>query len=170
MCLCFEPRPAGDPDPDYRRLHQHLCQFGAYAYILVQTSYGPFPFLLQAVPGSWRMIAGEVPDLRGDPCEHCPGWGRVWDAKRRRPSWYHWAHGSTRVRPVGWRGTDYPFPILVLARHFRHWRRLAACGGLGWTARRDLCHAAWSRWLEWYLDTPSVQESFAWANYSDDDI
>ena len=55
-------------------------------------------------------------------------------------------------------------------RHFRHWRRLAACGGLGWTARRDLCHAAFSRWLQWYLDTPAVEASFAWADFVDDDI
>ena len=96
------------------------------------------------------------------------GWGRLWDAKRRRPYWYHWAHGSTWVRPVGWRGTDYPFPIL--ARHFRHWRRLAACGGLGWTARRDLCHAALSRWIERYLDTPAFEASLAWADFVDDDI
>ena len=80
------------------------------------------------------------------------------------------AHGSTWARPVGWRGTDHPFPILLLARHFRHWRRLAACGGLGWTARRELCHAAFSRWLQWYLDTPAVEASFAWADFVDDDI
>ena len=171
MCLCFEPRPAGNPDPDYRRLHQHLCHAGAYAYILVMTSHGPYPFLLRACENNnWRMIAGKVPDLRGDPCKHCPGWGRAWDAKHRRPYWFHWAHGATWVRPVGWRGTDYPFPILVLARHFRHWRRLAECGGMGWTVRRDLCHAALSRWIEWYFDTHSVQESFAWADLSDDDL
>ena len=70
------------------------------------------------------------------------------------------------VTPV----TDYPFPILVLARHFRHWRRLAACGGLDWTARRELCHAAFSRWLQRYLDSPAVEESFAWADLVDDDI
>ena len=101
--LCFEPRPDGDPDPDYRRLHQHLCQFGAYAYILVQTSYGTFPFLLQAVPGSWRMIAGEVPDLRGDPCEHCPGWGRV--------------QAGCGMRSAGARlGTTGPMALLGFAR------------------------------------------------------
>ena len=155
--IITEVRTWGDPDPDYRRLHQHLCHAGAYAYILIMTSYGPFPFLLRAVPGSWRMLAGEVPDLAGDPCEHCPGWTRVWDAKRRRPYWFHWAHGPTWARPVGWRGTDHPFPILLLARHFRHWRRLAACGGLGWTARRELCHAAFSRWLQRYLDSPAVE-------------
>ena len=169
VCMCFAP-PEGGPDSDYRRLHQHLCHAGAYAYILIMTSYGPFPFLLRAVPGSWRMLAGEVPDLAGDPCELCPGWGRVWDATWRRPYWYHWAHGSTWVRPVGRRGTGYPFPILLLARHFRHWRRLAACGGLGWTARRELCHAAFSRWLQRYLDSPAVEASFAWADFVDDDI
>ena len=47
---------------------------------------------------------------------------------------------------------------------------LAACGGLGRPARRDLCHAAFSRWIEWYADTPSVEESFPWANSVDDDI
>ena len=169
VCMCFAP-PEGGPDSDYRRLHQHLCHAGAYAYILIMTSYGPFPFLLRAVPGSWRMLAGEVPDLAGDPCEHCPGWGQVWDATWRRPYWYHWAHGSTWVRPVGRRGTGYPFPILLLARHFRHWRRLAACGGLGWTARRELCHAAFSRWLQRYLASPAVEASFAWADFVDDDI
>ena len=47
---------------------------------------------------------------------------------------------------------------------------LTSCGGLGWTARRDLCHAAFSRWLQWYLDTPAVEASFAWADFVDDDI
>ena len=47
---------------------------------------------------------------------------------------------------------------------------LAVCGGLGRPARRDLCHAAFSRWIEWYADTPSVEESFPWANSVDDDI
>ena len=171
MVLCFQPRPGGDPDPDYRRLHQHLCHSGAFAYILVMTSHGPHPFLLRACEdNNWRMLAGPVTDPLGDPCEHCPGWTRVWDAKRRRPYWFHWAHGPTWARPVGWRGTDHPFPILLLARHFRHWRRLAACGGLGWTARRELCHAAFSRWLQWYLDTPAVEASFAWADFVHDDI
>jgi hypothetical protein len=171
MVLCFQPRPGGDPDPDYRRLHQHLCHSGAFAYILVMTSHGPHPFLLRACEdNNWRMLAGQVSDPWGDPCEHCPGWTRVWDAKRRRPYWFHWAHGPTWARPVGWRGTDHPFPILLLARHFRHWRRLAACGGLGWTARRELCHAAFSRWLQWYLDTPAVEASFAWADFVHDDI
>ena len=41
---------------------------------------------------------------------------------------------------------------------------------MGWTVRRDLCHAALSRWVEWYFDTHSVQESFAWADLSDDDL
>ena len=52
----------------------------------------------------------------------------------------------------------------------RHWRRLAACGGLGWTARRELCHAAFSRWLLRYLDSPAVEASFACADFVDDDI
>ena len=121
VCLCFEPRPEGVPDPDYRRLHQHLFHSDAYAYIVVMTSQGPYPFLLRACEGknnNWRMIAGKVPVLRGDPCVHCPGWGQAWDAKHRRPYWFHWAHGPTWVRPVGWRGTDYPFPIIVLRHHF----------------------------------------------------
>ncbi|MGB1592288.1 MAG: hypothetical protein ACPIOQ_05995 [Promethearchaeia archaeon] len=69
------------------------------------TSHGPHPFLLKACEGkNWRMIAGKVPDLYGDPCEHCPGWGRAWDAKHRRPYWYHWAHGAPNLVPtVGWR-------------------------------------------------------------------
>ena len=50
----------------------------------------------------------------------------------------------------------------------RHWRRLAACGGLGWTARRELCRAAFSRWLQRYLDSPAVEASFAWADFVDD--
>jgi hypothetical protein len=33
-----------------------------------------------------------------------------------------------------------------------------------------LCHAAFSRWLQWYLDTPAVEASFAWADFVDDDI
>ena len=50
---------------------------------LVMTSHGPYPFLLRACENNnWRMIVGKVPDLRGDPCKHCPGWGRAWDAKR----------------------------------------------------------------------------------------
>ena len=124
VCLCFEPRPEGVPDPDYRRLHQHLFHSDAYAYIVVMTSQGPYPFLLRACEGknnNWRMIAGKVPVLRGDPCVHCPGWGQAWDAKHRRPYWFHWAHGPTWVRPVGWRGTDYPFPIIVLRHHFCDW-------------------------------------------------
>ena len=46
----------------------------------------------------------------------------------------------------------------------------SACGGLAWTARRELCHAAFSRWLQWYLDTPAVEASFAWADFVEDDI
>ena len=60
--------------------------------------------------------------------------------------------------------------LVHLARHFRHWQRLAACGGLGWTARWELCLDAFFRWLEWYADTPSVEQSFAWANYVDDGV
>ena len=47
---------------------------------------------------------------------------------------------------------------------------LAACGGMGWTARWELCLDAFFRWLEWYADTPSVEQSFAWANYVDDGV
>ena len=44
------------------------------------------------------------------------------------------------TRLVG--AAEYPFPFVVLARNFRHWRRLAACGSMGWTARWELCHDA----------------------------
>ena len=128
MCLCFEPRPAGNPDPDYRRLHQHLCHAGAYAYILVMTSHGPYPFLLRACQNNnWRMIAGKVPDVRGDPCNGLP-------------------FPNPRPRT--------PLPSLAPT---------GACG-------RELCHAAFSRWLQRYLDSPAVEESFAWADLVDDDI
>ena len=166
--LCFEPRPDGDPDPDYRRLHQHLCQFGAYAYILVQTSYGTFPFLLQAVPGSWRMIAGEVPDLRGDPCKHCPGWGRAWDAKHRRPYWFHWAHGPTWVRPVGWRGTDYPFPIIVLRRHFCDWWDNAAVERMRRTFCWNLCQRTFRHWESLWAYTSMDDMCFEYADFGCD--
>ena len=34
-----------------------------------------------------------------------------------------------------------------------------------------LCrHVAFSRWLQWYLDTPAVEASFALADFVDDDI
>ena len=49
-----------------------------------------------------------------------------------RPYLSHEAEGSTFERLEGWRGTDYPFAVIVLARNFHHWRRLprvAACAG-----------------------------------------
>ena len=42
------------------------------------------------------------------------------------------------------------------------------------TARWELCRDAFFRWIEWYAchnaDTPSVQESFAWADHVGDDV
>ena len=39
-----------------------------------------------------------------------------------RPYLSHEAEGSTFERLEGWRGTDYPFAVIVLARNFHHWR------------------------------------------------
>ena len=64
----------------------------------------------------------------------CPGWlwRRLWSDEYDRPYLSHEAEGSTFERLEGWRGTDYPFAVIVLARNFHHWRRLprvAACAG-----------------------------------------
>ena len=171
VCLCFEPRPEGVPDPDYRRLHQHLFHSDAYAYIVVMTSQGPYPFLLRACEGknnNWRMIAGKVPVLRGDPCVHCPGWGQAWDAKHRRPYWFHWAHGPTWVRPVGWRGTDYPFPIIVLRRHFCDWWDNAAVERMRRTFCWNLCQRTFRHWESLWAYTFMADMCFEYADYGSD--
>ena len=78
-----------------------------------------------------RLVAMPLPDLDdGDPFAHCPGWHRFWHNKLHRPFWHHPALGGPWRRPDGWRGTNYPFPFIVLARRFRDWWRLAAFEGL----------------------------------------
>ena len=109
-------------------LHSH-----AYAIIILQTWAGPHPLALLVVyvNDQRRLVAMPLPDLDdGDPCAHCPGWHRFWHNKLHRPFWHHPALGGPWRRPDGWRGTNYSFPFIVLARRFRDWWRLAAFEGL----------------------------------------
>ena len=48
-----------------------------------------------------------------------------------KPGKGHRSEGGTWRRPDGWRGTDYPFPIIVLRRHFCDWWSNYAVGGGG---------------------------------------
>ena len=107
-----------------------------------------------------------LPDLDdGDPFAHCPGWHRFWHNKLHRPFWHHLALGGTWRRPDGWRGTNYPFPFIVLARHFRDWWRLAAFEGLCQTVCLNLCQRTFRRWVSTWASSAAADTFFA---YTDD--
>ena len=73
--------------------------------------------------------------------------------------------------PTGWMaGNGSPLPNPPPRPPLPSLAPTGRMGGPGWTARRELCHAAFSRWLQWYLDTPAVEASFAWADAVHDDI
>ena len=95
--------------------------------------------------------------------------GRFWHDKLQRPFWYHLAEGGTWRRPDGWRGTDYPFPIIVLRRHFRDWwsnaavermRRQRAFRQLKSAVERMRRHRAFRQWKS--LWAASVEDDACW--------
>ena len=47
--------------------------------------------------------------------------------------------------------------VIILARHFRLWRWLARCDGLGWSARYDLIQLAFLGWVSWWAGSASAE-------------
>ena len=116
-----------------------------------------------------RLVAMPLPDLDdGDPFAHCPGWHRFWHNKLHRPFWHLQALGGTWRRPDGWRGMDYLFPVIVLARNLHHWRRLDACEGICRATRRDLRKRAFSGWVSGLAHSDSTDAYFAYADAWDE--
>ena len=116
-----------------------------------------------------HLIAVLFPALEdGDPCQHCPGWLRFWNDKLQRPFWFHRAEGGTWRRPDGWRGTDYPFPIEVLRRHFCDWWDNAAVERLRRTFCRNLCQRTFRHWESLWAYTSMAYMGFEYADYGCD--
>ena len=134
----------------------------AYAIIIIQTSEGPqdFALLPTLVHNKQHLIAVTPPALvDGDPCQQCPGWFRFWHDKLQRPFWYHRSEGGTWRRPDGWRGTDYPFPIIVLRRHFCDWWDTAAVERVHRTVCWNLCQRSFRHWA-----SPVENDDACWAH------
>ena len=151
--------PSGPADSAaFSRLFVRLQTSSAYAVIIIQTSDGPqvFALLPTLVHNRQHLLAVLFPALEdGDPCQHCPGWLRFWNDRLQRPFWFHRAGGGTWRRPDGWRGTDYPFPFIVLRRHFCDWWSNAAVERM----RRQRTFRHWkSLWAS------SVEDDECWAH------
>lgn len=169
-CMTFLPSGPADTEA-FRRLFMRLQHSSAYAIIVVQTSVGPHHFALlpTLVHDGKHLIAVLLPDLDdGDPCEHCPGWRRFWHDKLQRPFWYHLAEGGTWRRPDGWRGTDYPFPIMVLRRHFCDWWDNAAVERMRRTVCQNLCKRTFRHWESLWAYTFMADMCFEYADYGSD--
>ena len=155
--------PSGPADSAaFSRLFVRLQSSSAYAIIIIQTSEGPqdFALLPTLVHNKQHLIAVTPPALvDGDPCQQCPGWFRFWHDKLQRPFWYHRSEGGTWRRPDGWRGTDYPFPIIVLRRHFCDWWDTAAVERVHRTVCWNLCHRSFRHWA-----SPVENDDACWAH------
>ena len=118
--------------------------------------------------GQKHLIAVTPPALvDGDPCQQCPGWFRFWHDKLQRPFWYHRSEGGTWRRPDGWRGTDYPFPIIVLRRHFCDWWDTAAVERVHRTVRWNLCQRSFRHWA-WPVEDEDDDACWAHLDYASD--
>ena len=83
----------------------------------------------------------------GDPCQQCPGWLRFWHDKLQRP---------------------YPFPILVLRRHFCDWWSNAAVERIRRTVCRNLCKRTFRHWESLWAYTSMADMCFEYADYGSD--
>ena len=163
--------PSGPADSAaFSRLFERLQSSRAYAIIIIQTSEGPqdFALLPTLVHNNQHLIAVIPPTLAdGDPCQQCPGWFRLWHDKLQRPFWYHHSEGGTWRRPDGWRGTDFPFPIIVLRRHFCDWRDAVAVERVRRTVRWNLCQRSFRHWA-WPVQDADEDACWAHLDYASD--
>ena len=164
--------PSGPADSvAFSRLFVRLQTSSAFAVIIIQTSDGPqsFALLPTLVHNRQHLIAVLFPALEdGDPCQHCPGWLRLWNDRLQRPYWYHRATGGTWRRPDGWRGTKYPFPIEVLRRLFCDWWDNAAVARMRRNFCRNLCQRTFRHWESLLAYTSMAYMCFEYADYGCD--
>jgi hypothetical protein len=128
---------------------------------------GELVHLLQDNPGRVSRCCIPPALADGDPCQQCPGWFRLWHDKLQRPFWYHHSEGGTWRRPDGWRGTDFPFPIIVLRRHFCDWRDAVAVERVRRTVRWNLCQRSFRHWA-WPVEDEDDDACWAHLDYASD--